>query len=519
MKFKQMKILYIHPFAFWANSHLLLNFLRISNYLNSKKQILKCTLEERYLDLRHENLPNFNPNMINQYRIALNQLLLKIFNEFNFNLVAISCYTSFNYLNTIEVAFLIKKKFPNCIIIVGGVHPTIVPEDFQIGNLPEIFYDEYSKNETPFDFLIREEGEIPFFNLIRNICNGTIKKRMNKNEPCIILKSEMIKDLNDLSLINLDLYRRYDKYINKLYIDFSRGCIYRCSYCGTSGTTLCYKKVRIKSIKQCINELKLIKNLSWLTINQIHITDMCFIPKRSKKEFFFEELRDLIRKEGKFPFKIIIYDRIEFCSLKDLQNYKELNIIPHFGFDFSSESMLYKMEKFHGKDKTTIYKSIKNYLDKARELIIESNRIDSKIVFYYMIGTPGENYFTLKQGKHFFLEKRYDSHSLVEKYNINLDFSKYMAFIGSDLYNKAEEKFGAKIYYKNWWKIFDENQPYYGLLVKPSKNLSLIKCLDISYDYIKEILKHQLNRRNKFYSFQLIIFWKNILKMISKLYS
>ncbi|MBY9007572.1 MAG: cobalamin-dependent protein [Candidatus Lokiarchaeota archaeon] len=512
-----MKILYIHPYAFWANSHLLLNFLRISNYLNSKQQELKIPIEENYIDLRHENLPKFIPKMIDHYRIALKKLLNEIYNEFPFDLVAISCYTSFNYLNSVEVAFLIKRNFPKTIIVIGGVHPTIVPDDFQIGNIPRVFFNEYSKNETPFDFLIREEGEIPFFKLIKGLSEKTINSRINMNQPCIVLKSEMVMNLDEIPLINFNLYKKYSDSINKLYIDFSRGCIFRCNYCGTSGTTQCYKKVRIKSVERCINEIEIIKNSPWISIDQIHITDMFFLPKRSKREMFFKELKKLKRKYPKKSLKIIIYDRIEFCTLQNLQNYKELDIIPHFGLDFSSESMLFKMGKFHGKDRDTIDRSIKKYLKKTRELIIESNRINSKIIFYYMIGTPGEDHSTLEQGKDFFLEKRYDSQSLVEKFNVNLDFSKYMAFIGSQLYNNAEEKFGSRIFYKNWWKLFDENQHIYGLLVRPSKDMSLITCLDISYNYMREIIKYQINRKNNFYSFHLILFWKSILNTILEL--
>ena len=54
------------------------------------------------------------------------------------------------------------------------------------------------------------------------LIDKTIKKRNNRNEPCIILKPELIEDLDELPLINLDLYKRYRKTINKLYIDFSR---------------------------------------------------------------------------------------------------------------------------------------------------------------------------------------------------------------------------------------------------------------------------------------------------------
>ncbi|MBN1215121.1 MAG: hypothetical protein JXA99_06715 [Candidatus Lokiarchaeota archaeon] len=512
-----MRILYIHPFAFWANSHLLLNFARISNYLNLKNKEFKFTIKEKYLDLRHENLPQFCPEKIDLYRAALKKLLNKLYNKFPFDLVAISCYTSFNYLNSVEVAFLIKKIFHNTLIVVGGVHPSIVPEDFHINNIPNYFFEEYPKNETPFDFIIKEEGEIPFYKLIRGLIEKNINLRKNMKEPSIILKTEMVKNLNDIPLIDFGLFKRYKHVIDKLYLDFSRGCIFRCSYCGTSGTTICYKKVRIKSIKLCIKEIEILKKTSWLSINQIHITDMFFLPKRSKRELFFKELKKINKKNTKKSLKIIVYDRIEYCTLKDLYHYKELDIIPHFGLDFTSELMLYRMEKFLAKDKNILQRTINHYLEKTRKLIMESNRINSKIIFYYMIGTPGEDNLSLEQGKDFFLKKRYGDQSLVEKYNVNLDFSKYMAFIGSKLYVIAEEKFGSKIYYKNWWKIFNINQHFFGLLVRPSKNMSLITCLKLNYQYLKEIIKYQIKRKNDFYSFQLVLFWKNILNKISNL--
>ena len=58
--------------------------------------------------------------------------------------VAISCWSSLNYLSSKFLAQKIKQKNPQTIIIVGGYHPTFVPQDF-----------EYEG--TPFDHVIRGE--------------------------------------------------------------------------------------------------------------------------------------------------------------------------------------------------------------------------------------------------------------------------------------------------------------------------------------------------------------------------
>jgi len=118
---KNIEILYIYPFESYGFPSLLNNFIRISNFLNSKKKELEGSIEEEYLDLRYENLPNFIPKNIEKYRIELTKLLKQIYSRFEFNLAAISCYRGYSYINTIEIANLIKHYInPLCIVVVGG---------------------------------------------------------------------------------------------------------------------------------------------------------------------------------------------------------------------------------------------------------------------------------------------------------------------------------------------------------------------------------------------------------------
>ncbi len=109
----KLKILYIYPYETWGTPNILSAILRISNYLNSRKVELEGSIKERYLDLRHENLPDFTPNDLQSYRKNLKKLLKKIYRRFKFKIVAIACYSSYNYTNAVEVANSIKKNVNN----------------------------------------------------------------------------------------------------------------------------------------------------------------------------------------------------------------------------------------------------------------------------------------------------------------------------------------------------------------------------------------------------------------------
>ncbi len=511
---KILKILYIHSYSFWRKDSIMTIFYRISNYLNSKKDQLNGIIEEEYLDLEYEKLPEFTLKNLKNYRIEVTKLLNKIYERFNFNLVLISCYSSFSYINCIEVASMIKNSINHkCLIAVGGLHPTICPEDFQPGNFPHYFYQDHPKNFTPFDYLIKEEGEIPFYELVQSILNGNHKLRMNLSDRCIILKPKIIENLDEIPIIDLRLFEKYNealKKIDTLWIDFSRGCIFSCKFCLNSENYLpCYKRVRIKSIKKCIDELNAINEISKnFPFKLVCISDLIFMPKRSYKKLFFRELNKTINKQGEFPFKIIIEDRVELCSLEDLENYKRLNIDLSIGIESFSKTLLYKMGKILGKDESQINIGIRNYLHKTVEIIKKANEIKLPIVLNYMYGVPGTDWTTSKEEQEFFFKKKYNGKSLIEKYIITLKLNKYMAYIGTNTYYTAEREFGTKFHFPKWWKIFDKDQIFFASLVDPSINLSFIESYNYAIKLIKDLMKIQSKLGNPSYSIEKLLNFK-----------
>ncbi len=500
---KSLKILYIYPHEPQNFVEFLSGFIRMSNHLNSRKDELEGLISEQYLDLRFENLPEFTEEKIEIYREELRILLKKIYDEFNFDVVAILCYSSFKYINSVEIASVVKRFInPKCVVVVGGPHPTLCPEEFQLENLPDYFYHTFPRNETPFDFVVKEEGEIPFFKLIRGILNGSVIKRKSLTESCRELGPEIMANLDDLPIIDYELFKKYSKDLEKfgqVNLEFTRGCHYRCKMCVNSTNRIaCYKNVRIKSIDRCIQELRAIRDTKWLSIKSIYISDMIFLPgSRYRNEFFkkFQKLKD----EG-FPFHIRVNDRIEVCSKQDLKYYKKFNFTPHFGFESASKTLLKRMGKVPGRTDKKIDQNVDKYLRKVEKIIKIVNILDLDVNLNYMLLTPGSDLLTYEENRHFLLGKRFNGKSLVEKYNVNLWLGKYHAYFGHKLYEECEEVYGGQIFYKKWWRMFVKNQRLLCVMVDPSSELSLKEGFKLEVKIMAEIFKIQMKRKNKFFS-------------------
>lgn len=475
-------------------------FLRISNYLNSRKNELPSEIEEIYIDLRFEELPPFNFQNFSIYLAELKLLLDKLYINFPFNLVAISCYSSYEYLNSLIVANLIKSHInPKVKIVVGGYHPSIFPEDFQSDKMPSIIYDHFPKSKGLFNFLIKGEGEITFYKLIKHLLNNELKDEDRINKDCNIVEGETFPSLDELPLIDLSLLKKYKEKLRgkRLNIDFGRGCMFRCKICiPSTGMGLSFhKNVRFKSIDKCIEELRIIRDTEWLETDAIAISDPIFFPKRSLRNEFYKKFRKLINDEGKYPFTIGIYDRVDLCSKEDLIHYKEFNITPQIGFESASIPMLKILNKINSKRDV----NIKRYIKKLEDLIIFSNEINSYIQMNIIIGLPGETKEVIKGNQNFLLEKRFNGKSLSEKYKIIIDIRYYKAIPGATLYDTCETEYRGKIHYKEWWKLPLANHRVYNKIVDPSRELSFLDSLRLNYKWVKEFIKHQINNKTPFY--------------------
>ena len=176
--------------------------------------------------------------------------------------IGLGCMYSRHYIDIISIARLIKKVNPPIKVVLGGNHATT--------------FCETVLKETSVDFVVREEGEITFYELCNKILsnkndfeniNGLAYR--DKNGGVIKTQSrELVKNLDELPIdyLLLDVKKYADvSYISPFLMRYpaigiisSRGCPGKCIYCTVKAVW--GKSWRGKSAKKTVDEIELLHN-------------------------------------------------------------------------------------------------------------------------------------------------------------------------------------------------------------------------------------------------------------------
>ena len=159
-----------------------------------------------------------------QYKYAIKNIIQK-----EYDIIGISGQFTNAIPYCISYAEKIKKHYPSTIIIGGGNHATMAPEDLLNNN---------------FDYIVLGEGEVTFLELLNALKNKKDSAQVNgiaflqNGQVVKTAPRELIENLDSLPVIHPDSFddnRIYNfsgiKYLN---IETSRGCQYNCSFCTTS---------------------------------------------------------------------------------------------------------------------------------------------------------------------------------------------------------------------------------------------------------------------------------------------
>ena len=173
----------------------------------------------------------------------------------------------------LRIAHLVKKSFPDIVIIFGG--PNISSDNEEL--------NYYLLEHRCIDYVVLKEGESGLINLINYL--------INKNSGSLPDESEVIKSVaylnSEQKLIKGDLERfmnlealpspylsgKLDEWLDGKWlpvIQTNRGCPFTCTFC-TEGQTY-WSKVRKKPIDLLEKELKYIAGK--ITQNKIHRNDL-----------------------------------------------------------------------------------------------------------------------------------------------------------------------------------------------------------------------------------------------------
>lgn len=329
--------------------------------------------------------------------------------------------TTTNLDNTFKLAKMIKLKSRKIIIVFGGHHVTLFPE-------------ETMKACKYCDYIIVGEGEITFKELIYNIRNKLDLKSIdglvyrNKNKIVINRNRLIIKDLDSLKyparhLLKMDHYDKHGSMITvkpTTSIISSRGCPFNCSFCASTKWNRVY---RSRNPNLIVNEIEfLIKKYG---IKGFYFREDNFTVNKQKVLKFCEALKKRkLNIEWECESRV---DTIDKDTLTAMYNCGCRGI--WCGVESGSQRIL----KFLNK-KITI-KQIKIFYKNCHSLGITTGAL-------FMIGIPTETLDDIKK-----------TYNLAKQINPSwVAFQAYVGFPGCSLYNYVKEN---KLYKKEYNRILE----------------------------------------------------------------
>mgnify|MGYP001239941466 CR=1 FL=1 len=186
-------------------------------------------------------------------------------------LFGISLYTA-TASRGYHLADLIKSIYPKSTVVLGGIHPTILPEE--------------GLERPSVDLVVRGEGEVIIEEIVVNHHEG---KGYQDILSCSYRSNGKIVHNPMAPLIDMDLlpdipYQMFDSKVYDMGFSISsRGCPYNCSFC--SQRVISGNRFRYRSAERVTSELtKLVdsyapSNIVFLddifTINKRRINDLC----------------------------------------------------------------------------------------------------------------------------------------------------------------------------------------------------------------------------------------------------
>ena len=378
--------------------------------------------------------------------------------------------------SAISLASLIKKRFPEKKIILGGPHASLLPK-------------ETLEKGKCIDYIIKGEGEERIVSLI-----DYLEGRKVELDGVVFSRGEKIIDLPITGLIeNLDAipfpdrslipFERYSDKLNSrrkpaCTMITSRGCPFWCIYCSKPifGNT-----VRQRSPENIIEEIKYLKekyNVKEIifyddsfTINREHTIRLCqmIIDRNMDISFKCETRVNLVDKD------LLLLMKKAGCYLMG------------YGIESGSQRVLDILKK-----NTTI--------EQIKEAVKTTKQAGIEVLGYFMMGIPGETEEDIKETINFSRQ-------------LDLDYAQFSiatAFPGTELYKTTKVK-------TNWSKSF------YALGEKHNTSLS-----DVNIEKLNHYLKKAyysfyfrpffiINKIRRINSFSTLKYYlrglKNILKI------
>jgi len=359
-------------------------------------------------------------------------------------MIGISCTTE-TFWTAVRMATIIKKQYPDIIIVFGGSHVS--------------FEYEIALNTEVIDYVIRNEGEISMKKLcdyeIRGIGKLEELKGIAYRDNGKIICSEpeeFIVDLDLLPFPDRKMFDNIEAYAHPATCITSRGCPGKCIFCAAGA--LSGGKYRLRSAKNVVLEFEYLKSLGF---NHVDIIDDTMTANLKRLNEFLDEL---IQK--KIGMTWYCESRVDVMSKELLLKMKEAGLkIIQFGVEAGSQKMLDCLKK------NITMEQIRNVFKWCKELNITAST-------NMIIGQPFDNYESIND--------TFNVASEIASLGSAVNFTICTPFPGTELWQK-KDMYDIK--------IIDEDLDHYSTFypVYDSKNLSASEIRNAYYDVVINLQK------------------------------
>jgi len=282
-------------------------------------------------------------------------------------------FTTLLFHEAKKVAKFIKEKSPETIVITGGVHSTIYPEEVIA--------------EDAIDIVVRNEGDITLQEIvngkqlknIKGIYYKTKKGEIKKNSP-----RDLIENLDSLPmpawhLLNSKIYMNPKAIARESpvgTIGTSRGCVYGCTYCNKA---VFGRKFRAKSVSLVVDEFE---ELLKCGFKEIHVWDDMFATDLNRAKLICDEI---IKRKLKFTWQLECGVRVNCVDREFFQKCVKAGCYKvAFGFESGNDYILKSIKKG-----ATTQQAI-NAVKWAKEAGMETSG-------FFMMGLPEDTIQTMNQ--------------------------------------------------------------------------------------------------------------------------
>lgn len=314
------------------------------------------------------------------------------------DIVAVSCWSSLNYLASVRLAEGIRRERPAAKILVGGYHPTFRETDFRYPG-------------SPFDFV--GSGEIEG---AAHFLGIELPARTGYGPWAA--KPEFLS-------------YPYVRRGGVVGVFLSTGCPYRCAYCMEYRRR--WTAVPVSEALETLREIE-----QGLAPRAIMILDACFGRDPGWRKSF---LKGLCRQKHRCGFWI--QTRSDLPDEDDLERLAGLSVRIDLGVESFSPTMLRMMKKTPDPDR---------YLEHFVRLSKTCSALGIEHDAYLIFNHPGESEKTVREHEHFMACRVLPE---LAGGTLRIRSGTFSLFPGSAVYRDLpllSKRFGTTAHHPEWWR-------------------------------------------------------------------